>query len=77
MVNLAADSRIKFRIFYLNTVVENTHVPKTLFLFFAIFSPAIFFCGSEFLSTVKPNSQRSLGPMSTFPFPGGVIGNIF
>jgi hypothetical protein len=29
------------------------------------------------LSTLKPNSQRSLGTMPTFPFPGGVMGNIF
>jgi hypothetical protein len=51
-------------------------VEKSNFFLFEI-SLAIFFAGGEFLSTLKPISQRSLGPMPTFPFPGGVMGNIF
>jgi hypothetical protein len=48
-----------------------------LFLFFAEISPAIFFGGDEFSLTLKPNFQRSLGPMPTFPFPGGVGEHFF
>jgi hypothetical protein len=61
--------------FYLK--VKKIHVPKMLFLFFAKTLPAIFFGAGEFLSNLKPNSQRSLGPIYTLPFPGGVMGNFF
>ncbi len=64
MVNLAADSWTKYCNFKLK--VEKIHVPKKLFLFSAEISPAL-----------KPNSERSLGPRPTFPFPGDVMGNIF
>ncbi len=52
--------------------------PKSCFYFLPKFRQQ-FFCGGggEFLSTLKPNSERSLGPRPTFPFPGGVMGNIF
>ncbi len=75
MVNLAADSWTK----YCNSKLKSRKdsCPEKLVLFFAEISPAIFFGGSEFLSTLKPNSERSLGPRPTFPFPGYVIGNIF
>ncbi len=76
MVNLAADSWTKYCNFNLKKV-EKTYVPKKLFLFFSEISPAIFFGGGEFLPILKPNSERSLGPRPTFPFPGGVLGNIF
>jgi hypothetical protein len=56
--------------------VEKYSPKKVILIFFEI-SPAIFFAGGKFFSTLKPNSQRSLGPMPTFPFPGGVMGSIF
>ncbi len=77
MVNLAADSWTKYRNAILTYKVEKIHVPKKLFLFFAEILLAIFFGGGEFSSTLKPNSERSLNPRPTFPFPGDVMGNIF
>jgi hypothetical protein len=61
---------------FLTFKVENNHFPKKLFLFFAEISPAIFFGGSD-SSTLKQDSQRPLGPIPTFLFPGGVMGKIF
>ncbi len=75
MVNLAADSWTKYCNFDLKS--RKNSCPKKLFLFFAKISPAIFFGGGEFLPTLTPNSERSLGPWPTFSFPGGVMGNIF
>ncbi len=75
MVNLAAYSWTKYNNF--NFKSRKIHVPKKLFLFFAKILPAIFFGGGEFSSTLKPNSERSLGPRPTFPFIGDVMGNIF
>ncbi len=75
MVNLAADSWTKYCNFNLKS--RKTHVTKKLFLFFAEILPAIFFGGGKFSPTLKPNSESSLGPRPAFPFPGGVMGNIF
>ncbi len=44
---------------------------KVILIFFQNFATG------EFFWTLKLNSQRSLDPMPTFPFPGGVMGNIF
>ena len=75
MVNLAADSWRKYRNFNLKS--RKYSCPKKLVFIFAEILPAIFFGGGEFSSTLKANSERSLGPRPTFPFPGGVMGNIF
>ncbi len=75
MVNLAADSRTKYCNFNLKS--RKNSCPKKVVFIFCQISPAIFFGGGEFSPTLKPNSERSLGPRPTFPFPGGVKGNIF
>ncbi len=51
--------------------------PKKLLLFFAKISLAIFLGGGEFSSTLQPDSQRPLGPIPTFLFPGCVMGKVF
>jgi hypothetical protein len=59
MVNLAAGSWTKYRNFNLKS--RKYSWPKKVVTFFAEISPAIFFGGGEFSSTLKPNSERSLG----------------
>jgi hypothetical protein len=50
---------------------------KSSFYFLPKFYWRFLFGGGKFSSTLKPNSERSLGPRPTFPFPDGVMGNIF
>ncbi len=64
MVSLAADSSTKYCIFNLKSKKDSCPL-KVVFI-----SPVIFFGADEFLSNY-------LGPIHTFPFPGGVMGNIF
>ncbi len=75
MVYLAADSWTKYCNFNLKS--RKNSCPKKVVFIFCRILPAVFFGGGEFLPTLKPNSERSLGPSPTFPFPGGVMGNIF
>ncbi len=71
MVNLAADSLKKYCNFNLKNR-KNSCPKKVVFIFCRNF-----FGSGEFSTTLKQNSERSLGPGPTFPFPGGVMGNIF
>jgi hypothetical protein len=73
MVNLAADSLTKYRNFNFNSI-KNSCPKKVVFIFCRNFA-GDFFGGGEFSATLKPNSERSLGPRPTFPFPGDVMGN--
>ncbi len=75
MVNLAADSWTKYCNFNLKS--RKNSCPKKVVLIFCPNFAGDFFGGGEFSPTLKPNSVRSLGPRPTFPFPGGVMGNIF
>ncbi len=75
MVNLAADSSTKYCIFNLKS--KKDWCPKKVVFIFCQNFAGDFFWRREFLSNLKPNSQRSLGPIYTFSFPGGVMGNIF
>ncbi len=74
MVNLEANSWTKYRNFNLKSIKYSC--PKKVVIFAQILL-AIIFGGGEFSATLKPHSERSLGPRPTFPFPGGVMGNIF
>ncbi len=47
---------------------------QKFFYYFFLISPAIYFGNTKFLLTLKTDSRRSLGPLPTFPFPGGVMG---
>jgi hypothetical protein len=62
---------------FLASKVENSHVPKKLFLFFVKILLAIFFGVDKFSPTLKPESKRSLEPLPRFPFPGGVTDKQF
>jgi hypothetical protein len=46
------------------------------FFFFNIL-PVMFFGGGEFSPTVKPDSEKFLEPLPTFPLKGGVMGKFF
>ncbi len=50
---------------------KNSCPKKVVFIFCRNFG------GGEFSPTLKPNSESSLGTRPTFPFPGGVMGNVF
>ena len=75
MVNLAADSWTKYHNFNLKSKKDSC--PKKVVFIFCRNFAGDFFGGGEFSSTLKHNSERSLGPRPAVPFPGGVMGNIF
>ncbi len=75
MVYLAADSWTKYCNFKLKSNKDSC--PKKVVFIFCQNFAGDFFWRRRIFVTLKPNSERSLGPRPTFPFPGGVMGNIF
>jgi hypothetical protein len=57
--------------------VENNHVPKSSFYFLSKFRRQGIFADGEFSPTLNQVSKRTLYPLPTVPFPGGVIGKKF
>jgi hypothetical protein len=75
MVNLAADSWTKYWNFKLKSRKDSC--PKKVVFIFCRNFAGDFFRRRRIFVDLKPNSERSLGPRPTFPFPGDVMGNIF
>ncbi len=56
--------------------VENNYDPKSWFYFFQNFAGNLF-GGDNFSPALKPDFERSRGPLTSIPFPDGVMGNNF